>query len=352
MIPGIVAQATGGESAPLTYPVNVPIPGGPLGEADAGFWTAYQGGLPTAAGSPSFYIVSANQSRPWWGQVIEVPSDLWADIDAGLLRFDAMWRPSSFSGDTDSASLGVDCLADDYTYIGGRWQQWTEGTADNPNTADQVTLSALVPPGTRKVRWSVRGRRNSGTELSAYIGDFYLQFDVSGYVVEPLYAIRGGVVADWPDELTGSRQWSAWGAWPNIVDETGIAQVSSGAMGNGIGATHSASQVYDDTELSSAAQAALAAGTLNAFYGAWMGDNEDNENARRYIQTRTGTTQVAIADTGVVAVRTYGRYDWLEQIPIANTVDNIRFGFQGNRAAGSYADSWINYVYLGVYYPA
>lgn len=334
----------------VVYPQYVPIPGGPLGEEDAGLWTTYAGSGPTVGGGA--YVVSASASRPWWGQVVDIPSKYWDDIDAGKLKFNGMWRPASWSGDSDMSCAGVDCLAEDYTYLGGRWRQWTQGTTENPNTADQDIFSGLVPPGTRKFRWSVRGYRATGTELSAYIGDFYFQLDVSGYIVEPLYAIRGGVVADWPDETTGSRQWSAWGDWPNIVDETGVAQVSSGALGNGVGASHSASQVYANTELSAAAQAALAAGTLNAFYGAWMGDNQNEENARRYIQTRTSTTQVAIADTGVVAVRKHGRYDWLEQIPIANTVDNIRFGFQGNRAAGSYADSWMNYVYLGVYYPA
>src|SRR5690606_26209524 len=98
----------------VIYPQFIPVPGGPLGEEDAGVWTSYQSGLPTP--SSIGYVVSATAARPWWGQVIDIPSKFWDDIDAGTLQFNAMWRPDSWSGDSDASSLGIDCLAEDFTY--------------------------------------------------------------------------------------------------------------------------------------------------------------------------------------------------------------------------------------------
>lgn len=177
------------------YPHNLPVLAAFWPNLDANAWTAYNQGLPFVRTVEQIYAMSENQRFPWHGQVLDVPSQLWADIDAGLLKITRTDVRQGYAGDSDAGATGVDCLADDHTFLGGIWTPMEDVDGSGTRSAE-----CLVPPLTRKIRVHQRGFRVSTTssECSAYFRDTTITFDISGYVNYPLYAIRGGEVTDWP----------------------------------------------------------------------------------------------------------------------------------------------------------
>lgn len=359
-LPGIYASQFKGYLFGLTgpYPVNLTVLSpGTFGDAatfDVADWEAYTGtGLVISAGS---YYRGGNQNGGWTGQVVDIPSEYWKDIDAGIMKLTASHGLSSFT-DSDSVNMGLDCLAADFTYLGGEWSGYLQGNDTNGATYTQVEFECLVPPGTRKVRLSHRAYRAGNVEHSVYWNDIGITLDVSGSIFEPLYAMRGVETSDWTYRNGAPLgQVSTWGySWHNQYDETG-RENSRGGYAGGVGSTWGVKQEFLTDEFSVPAKIAFDLGNLEAFNKAWAWDDTNRENGGLYMRTHSATTGDSNVEQNINAftgsLRQYGTYQKLSLT--FNPLTDVRLEnfFYATRDAGSYADSAFNYSHMGLSYPA
>lgn len=346
--------------APGGYPYAMPVlhPGivGDAATFDAASWTGYSGSNLGNSG-PSYYLGSATAARAWHGQVVDIPAVYWPDIDAGKCKLTRITGISSFTGDSDTMMCGIDCLASDFTYLGGNWHGYSQGSNDDEATFLDVSVECLVPPNTRKVRVHQRALRFTGTENSVYFSNIRVTLDLSGYIFEPFYACRGAVPADWTlrNGATAGRV-TTWGAaWHNVADETGLPE-SFGGNAGGVAANWGIKQELLVSNMSVDAQAAAAVGALSVFMQAIIWDNTNIENGYIYLRphgTLSGDADiVGDQNVGTINLRDYGSHFRLVYLLDSATVARIEFLLYGVRDGGSYADSIFNYTHMGIFYPA
>jgi hypothetical protein len=186
---------------------------------DATGWTQYYqsgpqiravGTDPGTSGFPgSFYAAaSASSVFPWWGQDVSIPALHHTLIDAGEAEIELKILRVGFS-DADAMCEVVEFYDGSSNLIGFKAGPYTD-----PTVITQENLSALVPPLTRTVRISVRGRRESGTQNSAYVDAFELFIQSSGQKIEQAFFNRGDSFTGWTATLgsfdvpTGQCHWN------------------------------------------------------------------------------------------------------------------------------------------------
>ena len=156
-----------------TYPYNVPLVNGNFETGTATGWTLSFGNGPAIlSGGPvgsSFYARGGSQARCAWHQDVTLDADLHADIDAGLLTIKAQCDGCTYSDDSDSANVIVECRDASNNWLASIWTGYTNWPA---TWALRETGEIPVPVGTRIVRIGTRTLRSSGTNNDGYYDNF------------------------------------------------------------------------------------------------------------------------------------------------------------------------------------
>lgn len=140
------------------------------------------GGSAPHSGTYAF-VAAATAGQCWWGQTVDIPSDALADAAAGALSVTASVYHIGFTGDTDSGSLWLDIYDASNVWLCG-----AAPAQSDPSAWTQQTITMRVPRSAAKIRLSIIGQRNSGTELSAYFDDFALQLNLNSDPCDLLYS--------------------------------------------------------------------------------------------------------------------------------------------------------------------
>lgn len=161
-----------------TYPYVLTITNPSFSSGTTGWTTLVGGGLGTygsGGNDGGAYVRAGSSPLNQSGQIIDLPSDVLADVDAGLLSLLISCWQSGFSSDSDSGSASVefyDAAAGGGNLIGMR----ATGFYDGPNAPSwaERTGNMWVPPGARSLRLCLRGVRSGGTNNDAYFDSFSL----------------------------------------------------------------------------------------------------------------------------------------------------------------------------------
>lgn len=125
------------------------------------------------------FVISPDSKYGGFRQDIDV-SSFSSDIDAGIIEATLDFWLETYASDDDSARLVLEAYSstgtvDETTFL-SRWQTaWLE-----PDTWTEYNIAKYLPSGTRLLRIQVEGKRDSGTELSAYVDDITLTLDTPG----------------------------------------------------------------------------------------------------------------------------------------------------------------------------
>lgn len=161
-----------------TYPYALTIPNASFQSGTADWTTRVGGGLGTygsGGNDGGAFVRAGSSSRNESDQYIDLPSDVLADVDAGLLNILLSLWQSGFSGDSDSGSGSIEFFSGTGG-SGDRLGMAATGFYDGPNAPAwaERTRNMWVPPGSRSIRLALRGKRLSGTNNDAYFDSFSL----------------------------------------------------------------------------------------------------------------------------------------------------------------------------------
>lgn len=198
-----------------TYPYVLTITNPSFSSGTTGWTTLVGGGLGTygsGGNDGGAYVRAGSSPLNQSGQIIDLPSDVLADVDAGLLSLLISCWQSGFSGDSDSGSASVefyDAAAGGGNLIGMR----ATGFYDGPNAPSwaERTANMWVPPGARSLRLCLRGRRSGGTNNDAYFDSFSLTLSQRARPHKQLVYLSGHEVDTFTATLGSSGSFSGAG---------------------------------------------------------------------------------------------------------------------------------------------
>lgn len=197
-----------------SYPYALTITNASFSSGATGWTTLVGGGLGTygsGGNDGGAYVRAGSSALNQSGQIIDLPSDVLADVDAGLLSLLISCWQSGFSGDSDSGSASVefyDAEAGGGNLVGmiatgfyhGPSGSWAERTAN-----------MWVPPGARSLRLCLRGRRSGGNDNDAYFDSFSLTLSRRARPHKQLVYLSGHEVDTFTATLGSSGSFSGAG---------------------------------------------------------------------------------------------------------------------------------------------
>ena len=307
--------------------------------ANFGVMTATADATPPKTGTYIFVCSTSGAYSEVRPVIIDVPSGLNTQVDAGEIEVDfALWR-NDFSTDADTARVRLefyDAAAGAGNFLGARATS-DLGTANGQWIHEAITVN--LPPDTRSVIAYVAGTRDGGTQLSFFFDDVQpLLFFESEETSEMVYASDGTDNTGWiVDTGTGQPTVdSSWSPWTYSGIHPG-SQVSY--------AIHKDVLV---SSLSAAAQAAIAVGdaTLHLYREAWN-ENADDQSRTAVVTEDGGVDLDTIEDAAATT-------DWGTVNNVlrdasgavdANT-DTFRILHQYTRIDGTVLDAAVGRVYV------
>lgn len=162
--------------ADYPYSLTVTNPGAETGDTTG--WTNIQGTLVAIASgggntprSGSFMFRAGASLATKAYQDVDIPGDLEADVDAGVLRITAGGYHSGFT-DADGGWLSVWPLDASDRRIGQEIK--SNFIHDGVNAWALRSCEGRIPEGTRKLRFTQLGWRDGGTNLDSYWDDLFL----------------------------------------------------------------------------------------------------------------------------------------------------------------------------------
>jgi hypothetical protein len=311
-----------------TYPLALTLtnPGAETGDA-TGWSSLFGSGPKISSGSARTgtyrFVGSADQEEAMWGQTITVPAAVETDIDNGRIEMLAEVYLNSFSSDTDSVCLIVDCFTSGDVYLGAVWND-----LKNLDSWTLETISMWVPPTTRKIRIGARSLRITGTEASGWLDDFAITLSnrQAGYSHVNCFANDGstttGVTNVTNTAVTTGITYGETGIrWVNGVDNTGDS--------------------YFGYTIPAADEGLVDAGRTSCrFHGSRASFNEatNNDQGRSYIEFRNsgGTLIGSRINSDVSDISAIHNIESLfmeEDVPALTR--SIRFGMSGTRVSGT-----------------
>lgn len=162
----------------VSYPYALTLvnPGAETGDMTGWSSIAYDIGQAQRSGSdvPShsgnyYFDGAGNNSFAWWGQTVQLPSEVLADVDTGTLAGQGSVWFQGYSGDSDNGRL----ILDVFDANGNNLSYWSGPYVDPSSWVQQVGIVDL-PAGARSIRISVQCVRNAGSQISIYMDDFEL----------------------------------------------------------------------------------------------------------------------------------------------------------------------------------
>ena len=172
-----------------TYPYALTItnPGAETGDATG--WSAISPGTvaPTAttaqknSGTYGFQASSSNAGNAWWGQVVNIPSDAEADVDAGKLALDIdVFIKCVISVVAEPIAWLVEFRDGSNNVLHARGSRMSTSVA--PTAWTQVGEADIrIPPNTRNIRLSMRARETFGSaSIDAFADDFTMNLVDTG----------------------------------------------------------------------------------------------------------------------------------------------------------------------------
>lgn len=333
----------------VSYPLALVNPGFETGDTSG--WTMFTGSsfaiLAGGYDGSAYYANAGNQRLTRFGQFIDIPEERIADVDAGLIEAVGSFWHSCYSGDGDSGGFEMmfysqpAATATEGDIIG------LYGTPLKDVTNYPVwTLRegiGWVPPGTRSIKFSAKGWRDSGTENSTYYDDFALSLHTRSKPHKQVIYRRGTEAVDWV--FTAGNPWTSGtqtNGWYGALDVL-TAPSSS---------TVAAYFDRDLTDLPAEAQTNIHAGRalaeLTAFL--WSFDSS-GDNPRVYVEALDINDEslgvfVQSASTTIDPGADGMHISALGYIP-AGTV-KLRFHQDGTRTGGSALDGYVNFVSLQI----
>lgn len=131
--------------------------------------TSSQGGTSPRTGSFFFWAGTGLAAKAY--QDVELPAELDADVDAGILRITGSAYHAGFTDD-DGGWLGIWCLDASDRRIG--YELKNNFTHHGVNAWTEMTVSGRIFEGTRKLRFTLHNYRGTGTNLDSYWDDISL----------------------------------------------------------------------------------------------------------------------------------------------------------------------------------
>lgn len=161
-----------------TYPYSLAIVNASFSSGSTGWTTRVGGGMGTygsGGNDGGAFVRAGSSSRNEHDQYIDLPSDVLADVDAGLLNILLSVWQSGFSGDSDNGSASIEFFSE-AAGGGNRLGMAATGFYDGPNSPAwaERTRNMWVPPGSRSIRLALRGKRSGGTNNDAYFDSLSL----------------------------------------------------------------------------------------------------------------------------------------------------------------------------------
>ena len=172
-----------------TYPYALTItnPGAETGDATG--WAAISPGTvgPTAttaqknSGTYGFQASASNAGNAWWGQVVNIPSDAEADVDAGKLALDIdVFIKCVVSVVAEPIAWLVEFRDGSNNILHARGSRLSTSVA--PTVWTQTGEGDIrIPPNTRNIRLSMRARETFGSaSIDAFADDFTMNLVDTG----------------------------------------------------------------------------------------------------------------------------------------------------------------------------
>lgn len=332
---------------PGLYPYTVPVTNGGAESGDATGWAGISpaSALPssiTSSGSQTprtgsrFFAGAANSALAWWGQTWTIATELLADVDAGLCVFNLHDYNADFSSDNDSGSPCLDFYDGSDVLICSR-----VGTMISRDTTTWLlrTFSCEIPATARKVRFSLRNERSTGTELSFYYDDISATVTRAATPTELLGYWPAANTTGWTNTTgtlgtttPGSRFGDAAFYWAGVTSGEAYREYSIPSRLEGDVDAGLASALLDYLRHDINAASADSARASLKFY--------DGSNVQQGSEVFDGS-----ADAGGSTVTDSGRLKSID-VAIPATTRKIRITLYGTRGTGSDIDTYISHLML------
>lgn len=314
-----------------SYPYNLAIvnPGAETGATAP--WSMVSGaggavGSSFAAHSGTYYfVISSSDEYAWFGQTITMTGDILTDIGNGFVECDFSAWTIGFSGDLDSGGVGCEFFDEFDNWIGGKFTALTD-----PTSWTERPIVDYVPPGTRKIRVSARGRRYTGAQLSNYVDDFACQLVRNDAdTISQIFYMGNGSTSGWT-VTTGSLATRT-----HVYGEVVL-----------YGGPNASTAFHRDIGLTGDDLAKAIAGDLNIYASAMHYSFEGDDRGRMYISFLDGSDTVlsTLEESGSpVAAPIEGTPVFLTGA-VPATTEKIRLGFTMSRISGTNLDAYYNKI--------
>lgn len=331
-----------------TYPYALTVVN-PNFATDVSGWTTRVGNALvrlTGAGwdGSAGYARTGSSSYNSADQIIEMPSDTWDDIDAGLVQIDASWYQCGFTtlGDVGAAYI----MLFDGAGASGNLLGIRGGTLMQPSNYPTWTLrtvSKWLPRGTRSVRYGICSARGDGTNNDTYCDGFSLSLSLRPNPHEQIVLFQG-------DENTG---WTYTTGGPFSVQARGTAWFGNfpALYGNSMAAI----VAYREIAIPSRLWADIDAGNATLEYTDYSFDFAgDNDSRRTWVEGRAldGTNLGTIVQNGASRVNypVYGKPERFTGVIPAGT-RKFRYNHDLLRSGASNLDNYVSYMQFQIEAP-
>lgn len=295
-------------------------------------WYSLTSGVPVIITNPvasgTYALSPPPIATAWVGQSVDIPADLYADIDAGLVDVTEACKIAGWAGagGNDAGGLAFDFRDASNARIGV-----SIGPRRNYNTTVYASRSykVAVPQGTRKIVASFTGYRTvSGSNNDVYVDDWLdLAFTLRQQAQETLFRNAATSTAGW-------------------TTVAGALIVSAGTLGlGGLCWNGATGDSYLPVNMPVGRHAEIDAGNTRLCLDLCWSSFTDADAGRSYVEFY----DVSNAIIGARVYQEPADVNWLEagegrqynDIPVPPNTRSMRFGIVGTRFTGTELSSYL-----------